>query len=491
MTKKIKRIPKLFLTLILSLFIVSTSHNLVFAQKQESLKDIKNPTDNVTLSESEKVLKIYNNYELNDIYEKSKVLLESLNLSKNKLDKIELMKDINKNKEFYRVTSDTSIIDFDTNYELLNITNFSNTNFSGKDIKSTNYTNKEVIRNSISLYKDKLINSKSDLINITSKITRALNIPTDYELIFNEPYDDDFWQLVWQKKLSNNLFNPYESVKVIINRENGSIESLYKFNEKPNVINESIFEEEAIKLSKEILDRGNSKSEIKTKLTIFKPNYFWTNGKYTESNDVRLSWLIKSSDIDIYIDAVTGEILGGGYIQSNEEGAAFGAVNIQFAKYQCDLATNGMRRLGYNTRDPIVNCSGNAIGNFLAGSSSYALYIACHGSPTQLSDRGNWYLNRSDIHGNWHFVFLDACLTGVDNGWASSFKIEGYSGRGFLGWANEIESYYSYLFSDNFWPKVGSMPLRKAAIEAANAVPGAGTTPIRYYGDSAYYGWAW
>lgn len=196
MIKKFKRISKIFLTLILSFLLVYSLQNQVFAQNQESTENIKNLTDNITMSESEKILKTYNNQELNDIYEKSKNLLESFNLSKKDLLKIQLIENINNNREFYRVTADNAIIEFDTNYELINLTNFSNTDFSKKskqtiELQSENRT----LKNMTYLNKKKVINCKDDLSNIIFKIEKVLNIPKDYELVLNEQFDDDFGNL--------------------------------------------------------------------------------------------------------------------------------------------------------------------------------------------------------------------------------------------------------------------------------------------------------
>ena len=43
-------------------------------------------------------------------------------------------------------------------------------------------------------------------------------------------------------------------------------------------------------------------------------------------------------------------------------------------------------------------------------------------------------------------------------------------------------------FQDYFWPRVGNKAIQALALDAANSVPGQGTTPIRFWGDTSYTG---
>lgn len=97
-----------------------------------------------------------------------------------------------------------------------------------------------------------------------------------------------------------------------------------------------------------------------------------------------------------------------------------------------------------------------------------------------------------DVSGNWHFVFLDACHTADSSNWANRFNISSsYSNRAYLGWSGAVLTGNSYKFAVQFWPLVGTMSIRNAAVAAAAEVEGSGTTPIRFYGDTSYYGKAW
>ncbi len=132
---------------------------------------------------------------------------------------------------------------------------------------------------------------------------------------------------------------------------------------------------------------------------------------------------------------------------------------------------------------------------------AYAFYINCHGNSSSLATKdssGNskLVLNSSEVSGNWHFVFLDACKTAANTTWANAFKINSnYSKRAFLGWSNLINQVNSHEFSGYFWNEVAARKytsnVRDAAVWAADKVPGSGTTPIRFYGDRSYNGTAY
>jgi hypothetical protein len=129
-----------------------------------------------------------------------------------------------------------------------------------------------------------------------------------------------------------------------------------------------------------------------------------------------------------------------------------------------------------------------------------AFYFCGHGnddpsdpriSVENKDDEFNAVLYSSEAVGNWHFVFLDACHTGRSV-WADTFNISSsYSDRAYLGWDGTVDTQPAYEFAQEFWPLVGTMSIRDAAVYAANQVPGSGTTPIRFFGDSSYDGSAY
>ena len=105
-----------------------------------------------------------------------------------------------------------------------------------------------------------------------------------------------------------------------------------------------------------------------------------------------------------------------------------------------------------------------------------------------LAFKYNTILRRTNVSGNWRFVFLDGCETAVDTGWAEQFNIYGRSGRAYLGWFDTVQLVYTHQFQDYFWPRVGNKAIQALALDAANSVPGQGTTPIRFWGDTSYTG---
>lgn len=112
-----------------------------------------------------------------------------------------------------------------------------------------------------------------------------------------------------------------------------------------------------------------------------------------------------------------------------------------------------------------------------------------------LTDNTSWWKYTSNVTGNWHMVFLDACSTAATNGWASAFRVYGYSNRAFLGWNTNVDVGPACQFGSYFWPEASnhahSSTVYGAAVWAASQVPGSGTTPIRFYGDTTYNGRAW
>lgn len=160
------------------------------------------------------------------------------------------------------------------------------------------------------------------------------------------------------------------------------------------------------------------------------------------------------------------------------------------------LANTGMQGLGftitaYNTS---VNSRTTVMNYINSSGNNYGFYLKCHANSSLLaivSGNSSSYIYPSDISGNWHFVFLDGCSTAASSNFASAFHTVGYSSRGFLGWYTTVYTDKAYAFSQVFWNQVGTNTVRDAALTAAASVPGSGTTPIKYYGDTSYHGWAW
>lgn len=205
----------------------------------------------------------------------------------------------------------------------------------------------------------------------------------------------------------------------------------------------------------------------------------------------------------IYVDAVTGDIIGedmtqSDYARSMSTYAFYGYVE------RANLASEAFTRLGYNqTGYPVVTwtISQTDIDWVLSRSNLYGLYLLCHGgyhgSYSTLTDNSNWWIYSSTDYGNWHFVFIDACYSSLNDNWANSFSATG-SGRCFVGWNISVQAGTAYDFAQRFFPRLGYMSVGNDVVtslwEARNAgynESGGNICDPGFTGDSSYYGWAW
>lgn len=127
----------------------------------------------------------------------------------------------------------------------------------------------------------------------------------------------------------------------------------------------------------------------------------------------------------------------------------------------------------------------------------YGLYLSCHGGVSNgvsiLGDaktvqNSTWIVRSNKNFGNWHFVYLDACLTSANQNFANAFGTI-TSGRGFVGWNHNVAA---LDFNRRFLPSLGTMSIHDAVIQALTASRNAGYyCDPGFIGDVAYWGWAW
>lgn len=165
-------------------------------------------------------------------------------------------------------------------------------------------------------------------------------------------------------------------------------------------------------------------------------------------------------------------------------------------------AINGFNKLKYNvstednsTRNQIFSWTNSGGANY--NNSNYAFYISTHGPSdgeaasgiTYFLDINSNQIAPGEIAGNWHFVYIDACNSKRNDNFPNSLNISGRSQRAYLGWATEVGVGAANQFNNNFWETyITRYPIQQAAVKAAADVPGSGTTPIRFSGDSSWYG---
>ncbi len=175
---------------------------------------------------------------------------------------------------------------------------------------------------------------------------------------------------------------------------------------------------------------------------------------------------------------------------SNALNIASSAINSIYSKLGYSIVTNSPATIT-NSKNPVLSyINGNG--------KNYGFSIICHGNGNDTISRLN--VNRAtsgadaiypdNITGNWHLVILNSCQSLSNPSFANAFKTtSAYSNRAILGWFNEVEFEALKEFWPHFYNKVGTMGLRDLALDAASKC--SSSTPIRFYGDTSWYGWAW
>lgn len=355
--------------------------------------------------------------------------------------------------------------------------------------------------------------------DLMPKLYSLFNIKEEYLLTETYDFDQDYLFFTFEKEMKSGITNPFQSINVVQNKNTLNFTIAVKFDRSPNAITPKISAVDAISVANEYTAEGITLNSAE--LTYVSDAVY--NSKIYQCDDVcYLVYKISSADSNlfIYIDALSGNyisrdwmMLETGYTvaisESNNPDADNYNSNMdnmtsaEIAQYNSwryqkrVWAASAMARLGYSVTSASFSTSAliTSVRNYLqALTNEYAFYFTGHGSETALGFKrsGIERITIDDVAGNWHFVFLDACKTAVDTRWADAFRINGYSNRAYLGWNGNIAWDAGYQFAQEFWPLInGTNTVRQAAVDAAALVPGSGTTPIRFYGDTSYTGEAW
>ena len=346
--------------------------------------------------------------------------------------------------------------------------------------------------------------SEDDLQDTIHSVFSLSAMDATYILVESKAFDEDYWQLTWVKKYGD-LENPYESVKIVVNRYTGELVLYKKFDEAPNTFFPEITVTQAMESISGWLEQMQvAQEDVEYQIEFAKANYEQeTNSVIGQYGDVRMTYKFSFVDgmYSIYVDACTGECIA--FSQRRDAARAFSvgqAPAFPDPTTQTLMARSCFLRLGYTSIVPLVSDDdstlANAIKTFISQSDAYGLYIAAHGDEAQTKLTDNYrdtILRVEEVYGNWKFVFLDACYSAAGTGWSSRFNItDSSTDRAFLGWYDTVYGNYSVEFTDYFFPEVingaHSNKIRDAAVWAASQVEGAGTTPIRFYGDRTYNG---
>ena len=404
------------------------------------------------------------------------------------------------------IFSDTNYVGLDENGRVVSLANFKETYLPPDALEQLNntYMDEEGFER-LPAFDDtpyNQVHQTEDIQDLIDLIERKEAL-TEHRLVESAAWDEDFWNLCWEKEVDGTR-NRYDGAKVTISRKDKSVVSLERYDLQPNTWAPEVTEQEALEAAEPIYmgmlssPDAISQEDIQVELMVVRPNYMWTEGgPYEPAPFVRLAYQVSlmGGALTVDIDAITGENIGGS-IAMSETAAVFSYTGFYGASGAATYASQGLSSLGYSVQKAQIGTDlGAGIRSFVNAPSgnNYAVYVRCHGSTSYLTDSTYaWYVYPSNVSGNWHFVFLDACSTAASTVWADAFKINGYTGRGFLGWSGKVLVDNQYEFDSYFWPLViNGMRPREAAVQAAAKVPGSGTTPIKYYGDRSYSGRAY
>ena len=181
--------------------------------------------------------------------------------------------------------NDGSVIGFDNNMNIISYSNFNN----DISMKSSTFHNS--------------FNSIDDL-------KSTYNIDSTYQLsiIDNENYKT----YCWEKTDSNNVINPYNSLKVVVDTNTNNIVVFNVFADDPSSEKITLSQDEAIEIALKF--NPVFRNVTSCKLAYVKPNFYWNeiDKTYIPANIVRLTYDIIIDDIyEVNVDAETGEIISG------------------------------------------------------------------------------------------------------------------------------------------------------------------------------------
>lgn len=349
------------------------------------------------------------------------------------------------------------------------------------------------------------IATKDDAMALAKAITVEYELG-GYELVECTNEIPAVWILTWNKRLAENVLNPYDVMTVTVDARDCSVMSMKRNTVTPDETIPLLTENEAIQKTLNVQNRLGDPGVSSAVLTVFRPNYYWEDPTAIreEADYVRLAWRITLGDTSsVYVDARTGEILGGSQTLA-VRARAVSAVPEFFRIQECvDLAVAGLSRLGYTHHLNPVNywITQADIEYVLNESNLKGLYLTCHGEQTDnvaiISDSidfvsGAWLLTSNDIESNYKFVFLDACRSSATDAFPCAFLGNNRTRKCFVGWNICITTTTAYYFNTQFWPLVGTMPILDAVLIARENSIGQGYADCNpgFSGDSSYYGWA-
>ena len=358
-----------------------------------------------------------------------------------------------------------------------------------KDMSVLSYTNFERDSESSSSKNTAIINTMKSEFNIDNSYAFSTDNNDNNDVVY-----------YWEKTDENGYRNIYDSLSVRIDGTTNSIVMFNRFTDEYSDTTINIDAKSASAIALSVNDKFESITSIVKEYG--KPNFFWNKGKiaYNEADIVKLVYDITIDEIyKVYVDCETGEVIGGDILKAVNNCGTYAYDGFDYSTASRNLARKYLKKLGYTSTSTMVDDEDlrDEVLDFVRNDpKAYGFYIDCHGSTTLLSTDENDILSYTEVLGNWHFVFLDACSTAANTNWSNKFHISSsYSKRAFFGWRTTVGITNAYTFCSAFWPETynrnHSNNVRDAAVWAAAQVPGSGTTPIKFYGDTSYNGRAY
>lgn len=160
--------------------------------------------------------------------------------------------------------------------------------------------------------------TEEELIRKASEYYNILGCPDDYEITTKRDFGKENFNIVWEKKYDEELYSRYESVNMVLNKKDGSLNKI-TINNLPN-----LSEKNKEKINKEVAEKTiNSFKELKgydysgeIEKRVVVPNTMYSNNNFETAEYSKTAWVAtmrsaSGEEAYIYIDEVDGKILGG------------------------------------------------------------------------------------------------------------------------------------------------------------------------------------
>lgn len=431
------------------------------------------------LAEMESVLSEYSGESAQLLTSNVKEQLSVLQLEGELPQRAQLVRDNVLGRDVTRLTFDTYEADIDQDGQVVSVVNYADMHDNDDTILDGENTDP-------SAYPV----TKGEALALADQIAKDYQLD-GYQLVECSNDIPATWLLLWHKQLNNGVLNPYDMVTVTVDARDGSVMLMDRNKETLDEADVVVTETGAIRRSQPLRQELGGLAVSSTELTVFRPNFYWesTEVTYQEADFVRLAWRVTLEDGSaIYIDARTGETLGGDQTLSMRSRAVCAIPNVAGGQDCVNYASKGLAALGYtkHLNDVCYFIEEADIRYILNESNLKALYLRCHGDTqskriTDFQKTGlqRWNLKYTEINGGYKLVYLDACCSSLKSYFSDAFLGKDKSEKCFVGWNVEIRTITSHSFGESFWLLVRSSNIPTVL----DAVLQARSGTLRIYSD--------